>query len=348
MKKHLLCFLFLIWAFAPIDWAVTDREAEALDEWFVLEQETALLKSEIESISQRVERTEKELLEVTSQIEKYKIERDEALEAYALLLNRRQKQGPYMVVEAIYTAENLSDFIKRLNYHSVMAKAVETLFNEIQETQTALEASTAALKSTASTLEVLKAQHVVEARRLTERKAALDALVYRYKDMPETTAYIEALWASWQSIPPLFKEKVASFNLLIENQVLPESIFDLNIEGGTLFATLIEARFNEALAGQSRVSDVRFDFQEDAVRVVFEGYETALEGQFVLEAPRVIVFEATHGYYKERLLSKVTCDHLLKEVQIRFDLDEMLGQSEIQALAHRDGQIELKIKIKLF
>lgn len=328
-----------------VEWEV---DKEAVHAFFVLSQEVAIHQLQLESLKEEQVQIDRKIVMTSELMSQSKIKQEKLLKQYALYLKNRQVQGNYYYIEQLIQSNSIRSFLDKVYAYHILEQTTNRLYDEII-------GETEFLTTKTKELNVLKAQNkkviessAFELNNMVRKRESLNVLLKKYEGDQAFMAYLKALENRWQSIQPTFLDKINTFNILISDQILPESIFNINITNNKIYATLVEERFNEALKDQSKVADMSFNFSTRGVDINFESLNVKLFGVFILDSPQKIIFEVKEGYFEDQVLSQMVIDYFLKQKNIQFDLSTMLGKSKIEKLNTKHREIELIVHIRLF
>lgn len=341
----LLCIIGGSFSFAE---SQKDDKEKAIELYFLLEQEKALHQDAISLLELEMDQIEKKIQYQSQLMAKKKALQNDLLDTYGLLLRRQQTNGTYHLLTKVLNAKSIKDVIKTMNEEKALSQKVSEVFLAIQEEMEAMDSLALSMDEERKLFE-RKVQTLREVSLAYERQlGAQEKIVAPYLNSTSFLETVSRLLKDWEAVQPTFKRKIEAFNLLIQNQVLPESIFDLRRNGLKWVATLDEKRFNEALKGQSSVADMSFDFSTKGVEIYFDSIEVKLMGTFELKTPQNIAFSIKDVYFKDHIVSVLALEHFLKGIRLQFDLTDMLGKSTIERIEVKHGEIILTIQLKLF
>lgn len=348
--KAFVCLYIMMTMLLPTTFGLSEEENvnAAVEQYFILSQEIHLHEQVMERLKTEVDALENKLHVQTMLLDKKSKTQQELLLKYGDLLRSQQTGGKYRVLTQILNASSIRDMISKFQSEKILSNKVEAVYQLIQTERMAIETLGQSIAYEKERLVKKVEQLRFESSAYDQKFQAQSKLVQPYVNQPFFMAKVNALNIEWQSIQPTFKNKIESFNILIQNQILPESIFDLSRKGLTLEATLIEVRFNEALKTQSLVEDMSFKFSTKGIEIYFETLDVKLVGNFELISAQNIGFDIQEVYFKDYLVSVVALEHFLDDIQLQFDLTEMLGKSTIEKIEVKHGEIILTVQLKLF
>lgn len=328
-----------------VGWEV---DKEAVHAFFVLSQEVSIHELQLESLKAEQVQIERSIEKTSESMSQSKIKQEKLLKQYALYLKNKQIQGNYYYVEQLIQSTSIRNFLNKVYAYHILEQTTNRLYDEIiLETET-LSKQTEELKALKTQNKSVIDSTEYQLKNIVRKKEALNVLLKKYEGDQAFMSYLKALEKRWQSIQPTFLDKINTFNILISDQILPESIFDINISNNKIYASLVEERFNEALKNQSKVADMSFNFSTRGVGIKFESLNVNLFGVFILDSPQKIIFEVKEGHFEDQVLSQMVIDYFLKQQNIEFDLSTMLGKSTIEKLNTKHREIELIVQIRLF
>lgn len=347
IKWMILFCLVEVYLFGGLN-SFGQTEEEAVESYFILNQEIKLHEDVMQSLDKDIDVFMQKIQYQSKLIHRKQVAKESLLETYASLLRVQQSRGKYFYLNHILHASNIKGVIKSIHEERMLSSMVTEMVLAIENEMLSIERLTDSIASEKKQLENkvnrLELEKISYKNKLEEQSRFLN----QYVDTTYFLVKVDVLTKMWEDIQPTFKRKIESFNLLIQNQILPEDIFNLRRTGLKLEASLIEERFNEALKNQTIVKDMSFDFSTKGVGISFQNIDVKLNGQFEISNPQTIRFDIKEAYFKDHLLSIIALEHFLEGVQLQFDLSEMLGKSTIEKVDVKHGEIQLEIQLKLF
>lgn len=342
----IVCFNVSIFlAYSIENWEIDKKEVHAL---FVLSQEVNIHQIQLVQLKDQEVQINRQIKETNELVFQSKSKQEILLNRYANYLKNKQVKGQYYYLEQLIQANTLRKFLDKIYAFHILEKSTTRLHDEIVEETSLLELRNKELMAFNAQNQKLIEETELELANFVRKKEALDELLKKYEANQAFMRYFKDLEIRWKKIQPTFIDKINAFNLLISDQVLPESIFDIKVVNNKLHATLVEERFNKALKEQSIVSDMSFIFSTRGVEIYFETLKVKLFGDFILESPQKIVFEVKEGFFEDQMVSHMVIKYFLDQKNIQFDLSTMLGKSKIEKIKSQHKEVELIIQMRLF
>lgn len=307
-----------------------------------LEEESLTLGVEISNSQDDIKKLDQEILLEQDKFTQLK-------EALGLLLQSYQRRGPGTFIELLLNAESLDDFLSRLNLLRDLTKGTNQLLETLTLTQANLEqVKTQQLDKIATLLD----QQTQLQNLLAEQKVAKDQQeVYLLSLQDERTKYediLEDINTSWEELQPIFSETSKEFSKLAESGRLPQDALVLSLSLAGIEAVLSESSFNQAIINNSTMPNMTFSFHDGNITVEVPDYQLVLQGNFIVEEEKTLLFVAEAGSFYNLPLEPTMLDALFSKGDLVLELSSLLDNNRIKKVASEEEQLVLMIKFSLF
>jgi len=327
---------------------ISEEEKQVLDELFMLYQEIESLEREGEELKEEIEAIRGNIKELEKSIEREKIIFNEKRDVLKSVLKTYQRMGPGTYIEILFEAENLADFLRRLNVLRDLARNNEILLQSIEESKNRLEEKRNELSKRIDSLEEkerLLAVNIENMKTLTEeREKYLASLADKRDYYQRQMGNIEKMW---KDLKPFFQNMLKEFSKVMEMGNLPEDGVKISISLSGVKGTIDEDTFNNIIKENFSLPEMRFAFYPGEVEISIPDKHLVLKGKFNVIDGHALKFIVSEGEFWGLSLSQSSLDELFQE-DIILDLKPLIGSNKINSIEIKEKLIEMAIKLNLF
>lgn len=329
--------------------AVLDEEQTVLAALFTLEQEIESARQEAAEAEDRIRILEQERTAVLGRIDEETASLESHRRVLGSLLAAYQKTGPGTFLGILLEAQDLSDFLRRLNLLRDFSRRSGEAVADIDEARSRLEQEQAAL---AGRLASLAAKQEELAAAIGEGEALVLEQEAYLASLEEERGRYEGLLAdasfAWQALKPVFAQASAGFSDLASSGGLPEDAVRTAFTLQGLQAYITDDAFNGAIESHPDLPAMAFTFGDGWVVLAIPERQLALRGRFTVDDQRILSFEASEGTFYGLPLEQASLRTLFDEGGLALDLGPLLEGGRVLGADTRAGELVLSIGISLF
>ncbi len=329
--------------------AIEADEQAVAAELFTLEQEIEeVLRQETEA-SVQIAGIESDKKAISKRIGTEKENLSKHRQALAALLVTYQKTGPGTFLEILLNAESLTDFIRRVNLLRDMTRKTGEAMDAIDAVTVRLAREEEALEEKQA--ELIERQKQLEAAIREKQALVLEQEAY-LESLQEARSSYEALLSdirgAWEGLKPVFAQASTGFTQLAESGGLPPDAVRTTYTIKGIRARISDDAFNKAIADNSLLPDMVFDFSNNVIVLTIDKRHLVLKGSFDVIDRRILSFTASEGSFYGLPLSMASIDDLFKEGKLEMDLAPLLEGNDVLGAESVDGDLVLAIGLRVF
>lgn len=191
--------------------AVQNQKDDAVSEIQQLDNELADVQAQLDALTQQLEATTQRLDITAEELEQATEEREQQYETLKQRVRAMYENGTAGYLETILNAENMSDFLQRMEYTTRIMDYDQQLLENFSRVETLIDQSKTRIEQDKANQELLKAQTEDEQELLNDKIAEKNALVERLNSSAESyEAQISELEDEDADIQALIKKKQAA------------------------------------------------------------------------------------------------------------------------------------------
>lgn len=351
----ILCFFILCMAAV---WGQTDilsnpqqdlanisiEERTILDELFMLSQEIDDMNRAAERLQQESLEAQKNIFIMEVAISKRQDDYDSQLAVLEQVLVAYQKNGPASNLEILLSAENLSDFIKRLNVLRDLSHNTAEILQTLNEEKNNLVSEREDLISNKSLMEnKLMELEISLAQKLELRQQQQDILNSLSDKKQHYEDRLDKLEHSWNEVKELFSDVSSEFTRVIYESNLSLQDFNLILDFMSVKGSVSEDLINEIIEKDSKLPRLVFKFNPKNVQIEVPDYELLLHGAIAIESTSILKFEVTEGTFYGMQLEPYSIEELFKEGDLLLDFSAIVSNITLKSVNTSDGYIEFTV-----
>ena len=329
---------------------LTEEEQKVQSEIFNLSREVESLEEEQESIEEEIDNTKEDLEEARSKKEKLEEEIQELEAELKEVFRSFQRTGPLSYFEMVLDAEDLRDFLRRLNVIKDVFSNVNNLFAgyiEERDTLAALEDEVTKELSRQYELEEELEDNIARVMaKKEEQEEILESVQAELQDFEEQMNRLETIWI--ERTRPFLTELAGVLESFIEDERLDEDKIDI---GGTFLnpvAELSEENFNSFFEEEEELPDLFFEFKEDEVFLELPGGNLTFKGEIVSVGDTGLSFEIMEARFFDIFLGEQVIEELTRDINLGFDFAAEMGSYRITEVTMKEGKLVLDIEATFF
>ncbi len=259
-------------------------------------------------------------------------------------LKTYQRMGPGSYLEIILQAEDLADFLRRLNILRDLTKNTGQLLDQIQVSREKQAAETSELAEKFSTIED-KQQKLKDAlANEIQYKADLEKqLAGLAGDKENYLASLREMKEKWNELKPFFAATVKEFSRVLEEGIIPAGALKLNASFFSITGTLSEESINEIVARDPRLPQMTFSFYPGEARIGIPEKHLIVKGVFVIQDGHTLKFKPRSGSFYNLPLEESSLKELFREEDLGIECRSVLGGYALQSVEIRDGYLRFTI-----
>ena len=324
---------------------ISIEEKAVLEELFFLSQQIDEMNRISEELQRQTESLEKEISATETDITKRQEDYDKQLEILEQVLVVYQKNGPASSLEILLSAENLTDFIKRLNVLRTLSHNTGEMLQTIEKEKDALISERETLVSNKALLErnredlqLALNQKLQLKQEQEEFLASLSEERKKYQDQ------LNQLDQSWSEAKALFSNVSKEFSRVFYESNLQVEDFNLGFDFLSVRGSVSETLINEIIKKDTKLPEMVFDISPERIQIEVPENQLLLRGTMAVESKSVLKFAITEGTFYGMKLEKASIEELFRNGYLLIDFSELIGDISIQSVELKDGFIEFKVK----
>lgn len=323
---------------------ISNEEKAVLEELFFLSQEIDEMNRRAEELSKESEAIAVEIAVMEADISKRQENYDIQLEILEKVMVSYQKNGMTSYLETLLSAQNLTDFIKRLNVIQELSRNTGEMLNSMEEEKAVLIAEREKLISNKALLEKNRAE-LSEA--ITQKmKLKQDQEDYLNSLSEEKEYYrdqLNKLDQSWSEVKELFSNIATEFSRVFNESDLTVDDFNLELEFLSVKGSITDHRMNEIIEKDKKLPKMIFDINTEVIQIEIPEKHLSLSGSIVIESGSAIRFNVTDGTFYDMKLEKPSIEELFRDGYLVIDFKELIGDITLKSVELKDGFIEFKV-----
>ncbi|MGI6086120.1 MAG: coiled-coil domain-containing protein [Acetivibrionales bacterium] len=324
---------------------ISMEEKAVLEELFFLSQEIDEMSRTIGELQHQSESLEKEISMTESNIDKRQEEYDKQLKILEQVLIAYQRNGPASSLEILLSAENLTDFIKRLNVIRTLSGNTGELLQSLKEEKNILVSERETLISNKILLENnredLQRALTEKLQLKQEQEIFLNSLSnekMKYQDQ------LDRLDQAWSEAKALFSDIPEEFSRVFYGSNLSMADFNISFDFLSVKGSVTEDLINEIVEKDSKLPKMVFDINPERIQMEIPDIQLLLCGTMAIENESTLKFEVTEGTFYGMGLEKASIEELFRDGYLLIDFSKLIGEITLQSVEMKDGFIEYKIK----
>lgn len=323
---------------------ISNEEKAVLEELFFLSQEIDEMNRRAEELSKESETIAEEITVMEADISKRQENYDIQLEILEKVMVSYQKNGMTSYLETLLSAQNLTDFIKRLNVIQELSRNTGDMLNSMEEEKAALIAEREKLISNKAQMEKNMAElsdAITQKMRLKQdQEEYLNSLSEKkeyYRDQ------LNKLDQSWSEVKDLFSNIATEFSRVFNESDLTVDDFNLELEFLSVKGSITDHRMNEIIEKDKKLPKMIFDINTEVIQIEIPEKHLSLSGSIVIESGSAIRFNVTDGTFYDMKLEKPSIEELFRDGYLVIDFKELIGDITLKSVELKDGFIEFKV-----
>lgn len=323
---------------------ISNEEKAVLEELFFLSQEIDEMNRRAEELSKESEAIAVEITVMEADISKRQENYDIQLEILEKVMVSYQKNGMTSYLETLLSAQNLTDFIKRLNVIQELSRNTGDMLNSMEEEKAALIAEREKLISNKAQMEKNMAElsdAITQKMRLKQdQEEYLNSLSEKkeyYRDQ------LNKLDQSWSEVKDLFSNIATEFSRVFNESDLTVDDFNLELEFLSVKGSITDHRMNEIIEKDKKLPKMIFDINTEVIQIEIPEKHLSLSGSIVIESGSAIRFNVTDGTFYDMKLEKPSIEELFRDGYLVIDFKELIGDITLKSVELKDGFIEFKV-----
>ncbi len=297
-----------------------------------------------EELSKESEAIAVEITVMEADISKRQENYDIQLEILEKVMVSYQKNGMTSYLETLLSAQNLTDFIKRLNVIQELSRNTGDMLNSMEEEKAALIAEREKLISNKAQMEKNMAElsdAITQKMRLKQdQEEYLNSLSEKkeyYRDQ------LNKLDQSWSEVKDLFSNIATEFSRVFNESDLTVDDFNLELEFLSVKGSITDHRMNEIIEKNKKLPKMIFDINTEVIQIEIPEKHLSLSGSIVIESGSAIRFNVTDGTFYDMKLEKPSIEELFRDGYLVIDFKELIGDITLKSVELKDGFIEFKV-----
>lgn len=323
---------------------ISNEEKAVLEELFFLSQEIDEMNRRAEELSKESETIAEEITVMEADISKRQENYDIQLEILEKVMVSYQKNGMTSYLETLLSAQNLTDFIKRLNVIQELSRNTGDMLNSMEEEKAVLIAEREKLISNKAQME----KNMAELSDAITQKMRLKQDQEEYlNSLSEEKEYyrdqLNKLDQSWSEVKDLFSNIATEFSRVFNESDLTADDFNLELEFLSVKGSITDHRMNEIIEKNKKLPKMIFDINTEVIQIEIPEKHLSLSGSIVIESGSAIRFNVTDGTFYDMKLEKPSIEELFRDGYLVIDFKELIGDITLKSVELKDGFIEFKV-----
>ena len=320
------------------------EETEVLKRIFSLTIEMENVKKEQEILTGEISFIETELNNLINKIEAQQIIYENTRAGFKQVFRTYQKLGASSYLEIILQADSLKDFLRRLNTIKQIGRNIYNYLHVLEESKNELDLQVNNHQEMLLQLEKKEEQLEDSLLMASSLKAEMeDNLIILGDKRDQHLIQLNDMQLAWVEIKPSFLESLNELSMIINNGELPINALKTTITLRGIRGTLSQEIFNNIIIKQPGLSNITFKFLPKVAILKLTDKNLVLEGTFSIVDRSSIMFNVFGGTFYEFPLDNNSLKDLFQDTQLIMDFQPLLGNSILQSIEIKDGQIELMI-----
>lgn len=323
---------------------ISEEELALLETLFTLTQEIQGLESQEGVIQEQIELLKEQILQAQASIEENQGAFQQLQEKLEGVLKSYQRRGAASYLEILLKAEDLSDFLRRINLIRDLTRNTGALLKELESQQALLTAKEQELQGT---MERLTQEEAQLAKARLEKEAMKASLEEQLAAMAAERDYYEEqlnrLQGEWTALKPLFTETMKTVNQMIEKGALPQEGVKMSLSLQGIKGTIPQEVFNQVVASVQDLPEILFSFQPQQVTITLPQQHLILEGKFSVIDGSILQFTPTGGSFYQLPLTTSALEELFSGESLSMNTKPLLGNYRLKSAIVVEGALELLV-----
>ena len=347
------CFTFIAAAMGQTDIVsntqknleeISNEEKAVLEELFFLSQEIDEMNRKAEELSKESEFIAMEIKVMEADILKRQENYNIQLEILEKVLVSYQKNGMTSYLETLLSAQNLTDFLKRLNVIQELSRNTGEMLNSMEEEKAALITEREKLISNKTLLEKNRAElNNAITQKMKLKQDQEDYLNSLSEEKEHYRDQLNKLDQSWSEVKDLFSNIAIEFSRVFNESDLSIDDFNLEIAFLSVKGSISDNRMNGIIEKDKKLPKMIFDIRPEVIQIEIPDKHLLLSGTIAIESGSAIRFNVTDGTFYEMKLEKPSIEELFRDGYLVIDFKELIGDITLKQVNMKDGFIEFKV-----
>ncbi len=328
---------------------ISEEEKAVLEILYSMEQEISALERESDQVSEVIENYQGEIKGLETEIQKEETSYANNRDVLKEVLKSYQRLGPGNFLEILLDSDSIATFLRRVNTLRDLTRNTGELMVKLDESKAKLVKEKAALAEKLLLQEEQQKQlQELLAAKVTVKKEKEAYLASLELDRTQYEDFLEEITLAWQEVKPVFVGATHEFSRLVEEGSLPPEALEIGFSGTNIKGTIKETSFNEVIVNHPELPKMVFKFEEGKIELSVPTMQLSLRGNFEVEGVNTLKYVADEGAFYEMTLSKDSLEELFEEGYLVLALEPLIGNSIVEGVESKEGQLELFIKPDLF
>jgi peptidoglycan hydrolase CwlO-like protein len=328
---------------------ISEEEKEILINLFTIMQEIELIEAEEKELTQGVEAISKEIGELEAAIAEEERTCVKKQEGLASVLRSYQRMGPGSFLEIILSSDSLSTFLHRINTIRDLTKNTGELLEQLESSKEKLEEGKTELSEKLSLFKDKQEQSRQALARNIKLKNEKEEYLTSLKGEREYyQEHLDNIQEVWNELKLLISEAAKEFSYIIEKESLPTEALKLTFSFFEVKGSIEDEIINKVISEHSKLPSMTFAFHPDKVEISLPEKNIVLLGTFIILEGNTLKFQAQEGSFYGMPLEPGSMEELFSEGDLVLNLEPLLAGNKINAIAIKEGYLELISKLKLF
>ena len=323
---------------------ISMEEKAVLEELFFLSQEIDEMNRRAEELAEESEYLTQEISIMEANILKRQENYDIQLDILEKVLVSYQKNGMTSYLETLLSANNFTDFIKRLNVIQELSRNTGNMLNSMEEEKNELITERETLISKKALLDSkrMELNSAIEQKQKLkqEQEDFLNSLSEKkeyYRDQ------LNKLDESWSEVKALFSNVSAEFSRVFNESDLSIDDFNLELEFLSVKGSITQDRMNDIIEKDNKLPKMIFNISPGIIQLEIPEMHLLLSGNIAIENTSVLRVEVTDGTFYGMKLEKPSIDELFRDGHFLIDFRQLIGNITLRSVELKDGFIEFKV-----
>lgn len=324
---------------------ISAEEKVVLEELFFLSQEIDEMMRKEKELLKESESIQNEILLMEIDISERQQDYDTQLKILEQVLVAYQKNGMASFFETLLSAENLTDFLKRLNVIQELSRNTGEMLQSMEEEKSNLILQREMLISNKALLEETRLDiqnTLTEKLRLKQEQE--DFLASLSEEKEHYQEQLGKLDESWGEVKELFSDMSKEFSRVFNESDISYEDFNIRLDFLSVKGSITEDVINEIIEKDAKLPLMIFDISPEMILIEVPEMHLLLHGNIAIESESVLKFEVTGGAFYGMKLEKPSIDELFRDGYLLIDFGELIGDITLQSVEMKDGFIEFKVK----
>jgi peptidoglycan hydrolase CwlO-like protein len=328
---------------------ISEEEKEILTNLFTLIQEIELMEAEEKELTQEVEAISEEIGELETAISEEETIYKKKQEGLGSVLRSYQRMGPGSFLEIILSSDSLSTFLHRINTIRDLTRNTGELLEQLESSKEKLVERKTELSEKLSLFKDKQEQSRQALDKNVKLKNEKEQYLASLKGEREYyQEHLTNIQEVWNELKLLVSEAAKEFSNIIEKESLPTEALKLTFSFFEIKGSVEDEIINKVISEHSKLPNITFAFHPDKVEISLPEKNIVLSGTFIILEGNTLKFLAQEGSFYGMPLEPGSVEELFSEGDLVLNLEPLLAGNKINALAIKEGYLELISKLKLF